>query len=126
MKQFFLEFFTWWNSATLGTRFHTWRHGTPVGSDEFGNLYYRDGATDRRWVIYAGSVDPSTIPPGWHGWIHHKVDTAPSSETYRARDWQRAHRPNQTGTPLAYRPKGSLLGGKERPKVAGDYEAWKP
>ncbi|MGO4841289.1 NADH:ubiquinone oxidoreductase subunit NDUFA12, partial [Rhizobiaceae sp. 2RAB30] len=27
MKKFLLQFFTWWNSETLNTRFHTWRHG---------------------------------------------------------------------------------------------------
>ena len=40
MKTFLLQFFTWWNGQTLGTRFHTWRHGTKVGQDEFGNVYY--------------------------------------------------------------------------------------
>ena len=37
MKQFLTQFFTWWNGETLGTRFHTWRFGKPVGQDEFGN-----------------------------------------------------------------------------------------
>ena len=41
MKKFLLQFFTWWNGATLYTRFHTWRHGAEVGTDEFGNTYYR-------------------------------------------------------------------------------------
>ena len=29
MKTFLLQFFTWWNGQTLGTRFHTWRHASP-------------------------------------------------------------------------------------------------
>ncbi|MHA7884845.1 MAG: NADH:ubiquinone oxidoreductase subunit NDUFA12, partial [Nitratireductor rhodophyticola] len=43
MKKFLLQFFTWWNGQTLGTRFHTWRKGTRVGEDEFGNTYYEGG-----------------------------------------------------------------------------------
>ena len=102
MKTFFLQFFTWWNGQTLGTRFHTWRHGKPVGRDEQGNAYY-EGGTDsegrtRRWVIYNGVADASRIPPGWHGWMHHRVDTAPSHENYQPREWQKPHQANLTGT----------------------------
>jgi NADH:ubiquinone oxidoreductase subunit len=130
MKKFLLQFFTWWNGQTLGTRFHTWRHGTEVGRDEFGNIYY-EGGTDsegrtRRWVIYADLAEASMIPPGWHGWIHHRVDTPPSKENYAAREWQKPHLPNLTGSAAAYRPKGSLLSGTHRPQVTGDYDAWTP
>jgi NADH:ubiquinone oxidoreductase subunit len=31
-----------------------------------------------------------------------------------------------TGTPLAYRPPGSLLAEGKRPKATGDYEPWRP
>ena len=41
MKTFLLQFFTWWNGQTLGTRFTTWRMGVPVGTDKAGNHYYR-------------------------------------------------------------------------------------
>lgn len=125
MKQFLLQFFTWWNGQTLGTRFHTWRKGERVGEDEFGNVYHqsKDG---RRWVIYSGVTEPSQIPEGWHGWIHGRVDTPPSKEDYKPRDWQLPHRPNMTGTPAAYRPKGSVASQEKRPEVTGDYEAWSP
>jgi methylenetetrahydrofolate reductase (NADPH) len=48
MKNFLLQFFTWWNGQTLGTRLYTWRMGEKVGTDEFGNTYYRTrgGAKD--------------------------------------------------------------------------------
>ncbi len=134
MKTFLLEFFTWWNGQTMGTRFHTRRHGEFVGNDEFGNRYFRTkgGAIDpalgfeRRWVIYNGPIEASTTPPGWNGWLHHTVDVPPSRETYAPRDWQMAHRQNYTGTPLAYRPRGSTLSTGERPPATGDYEAWTP
>lgn len=130
MKNFFLQFFTWWNGQTLGTRFWTWRTGTKVGEDEMGNVYYEggkdvDGYT-RRWVIYAGEAEGSAVGSGWHGWLHHRVDTPPSKEDYKPYDWQKTHQPNLTGTPAAYRPKGSMLNPELRPEVTGDYDAWTP
>lgn len=130
MKTLLLQIFTWWNGQTLGTRFHTWRKGRKVGQDQFGNIYY-EGGTDsegrtRRWVIYNGLAEASSIPPGWHGWMHHRVATPPSAENYASRDWEKPHIPNMTGTAKAYRPRGSVLGHAERPRVTGDYDAWTP
>ena len=134
MKDLLIQFFTWWNGQTWGTAFHTWRHGEKVGTDEFGNTYYRTrgGAIDpvvgfeRRWVIYNGVAEASTIPPGWYGWMHHRTDTPPTEEAYQPRAWMKPHRPNPTGTPAAYRPKGSILSTGERPNATGDYRAWQP
>jgi len=125
-KELLIETFTWWNGQTMGTRFFTWRKGQRVGTDDGGNVYYqtRDGA--RRWVIYKGEADASKIPPGWHGWMHHRTDTPPTAESYRPRDWQKTHQPNLTGTAGAYRPQGSLATGDVRPAVSGDYDAWTP
>lgn len=126
MKQFLLQLFTWWNGQTLGTRFWTWRHGAFVGADEFGNRYYSQKNGARRWVIYNGPAEASSIPPGWHGWMHYRTDIAPSDESYVAREWEKPHVPNLTGSALAYRPDGSLLNKGERPRVTGDYDAWSP
>ncbi len=126
MKQFLLEFFTWWNGATLGTRFYTWRKGTFVGTDEFGNRYYRDKKNVRRWVLYDGDAEASRIPPGWHGWMHHRTDVPPTEDTYKPHPWEKPHLPNLTGTPAAYRPPGSILSASKRPEVTGDYEPWTP
>ena len=60
MKNFLLQFFTWWNGQTLGTRFFTWRKGERVGEDEYGNVYYRSN-DDRRWVIYADRPEASAV-----------------------------------------------------------------
>ncbi len=124
MKDFLLQFFTWWNGQTLGTRFTTWRKGELVGSDEGGNRYYRQRGGDRRWVIYKGAVEPSRIPPGWHAWMHHRVDEPPAP--YQPREWQKPHQANLTGTPQAYRPPGSILGPDPRTPGTPDYEAWQP
>lgn len=131
MLKFLTQFFTWWNGQNLNTRFYTWRRGQEVGRDEFGNIYYEGPDRDsegrtRRWVIYAGESDASQVPPGWHGWMHHRVDAPPTREEYRPREWQKPHQPNLTGTSGAYRPKGSILEGSHRPQVTGDYDAWTP
>ncbi len=135
MKNFLIHFFTWWNGATIATRFHTWRHGELVGRDEFGNHYYqtkgakKDPALGfvRRWVIYNGVAEASRIPPGWYGWMLHKIDTPPNKgEAYVPREWEMPHQPNMTGTPMAYRPQGSLLRGKGRGKDVESYQAWTP
>ncbi|MBA5776934.1 NADH:ubiquinone oxidoreductase subunit NDUFA12 [Stappia sp. F7233] len=126
MNSLFVQFFTWWNSATWGTRFFTWRKGEYVGADQFGNKYYRERGGKKRWVIYNGLAEASTIPPGWHGWMHHRVDTPPVDENYAPREWQKDHKPNLTGTAAAYRPQGSILTEDQRPKVSGDYQAWTP
>ncbi len=131
MKTFLLQFFTWWNRQTIGLRVFTWRSGVRVGEDEFGNVYYKTRKPhpllgERRWVVYNGVAEASMIPPGWHGWMHHKVDVAPPDEEYTPRDWQKPHRPNLTGTPGAYRPQGSILTPERRPKVTDDYDAWSP
>ena len=38
--QFIKKIFAWWNDATLGTLFFTWRRGVLIGHDEQGNSYY--------------------------------------------------------------------------------------
>jgi NADH:ubiquinone oxidoreductase subunit len=124
MKTFFLQFFTWWNGQTLGTRFWTWRKGVFVGSDEAGNRYYTDKAGKRRWVVYNGVAEASAIPPGWHGWMHHRDANPPAA--YQPHEWEKPHEPNLTGTPLAYRPPGSILRAKPQTPGEADYEPWKP
>jgi NADH:ubiquinone oxidoreductase subunit len=134
MKTFLLRFFTWWNGQTFGTQLWTWRHGEPVGDDEFGNRYFRTkgGKIDpvlhfeRRWVVYNGVAEASTVPPAWHGWLHHTVDVPPTQEKVTPMPWWKPHRPNLTGTPAAHRPVGSTLSQGRRPKATGDYKAWKP
>ena len=126
------QFFTWWNGETWATRFYTWRKGEFVGHDDLGNTYYRaksalpDSIPERRWVIYAGYSEASQIPSGWHGWMHHRVDTPPSQEKYVSREWELPHQENLTGSPAAYHPPGSIATGGKPPSAVPDYQAWKP
>jgi NADH:ubiquinone oxidoreductase subunit len=134
MKEFMLRLFTWWNSQTFGTQVWTRLYGEFVGDDEFGNRYYRTkgGKIDpvlrfeRRWVIYKEYAEASTVPASWHGWLHHIVDVPPTQTPAQAWPWEKPHRPNLTGTPLAWRPSGSVLAEGRRPPATGDYKPWTP
>jgi NADH:ubiquinone oxidoreductase subunit len=129
---FLKQLFTWWNAQTLNLRFYTWRKGEFVGEDEFGNRYYRAPSAlpasiaERRWVVYNGYAEASAIPPGWHGWIHHRDDEPPAKDSYRPREWEKSHSPNLTGTARAYRPPGSIVGSTRPKPLEPDYQAWKP
>jgi NADH:ubiquinone oxidoreductase subunit len=87
-----------------------------IGSDALGNTYFEapprkgkfkgDYTRPRRWVMYNGKPEASSVPPEWHGWLHYQT--------------------NVTGTNQAYRPPGHMLEGGKRDKATGDYEAWSP
>jgi NADH:ubiquinone oxidoreductase subunit len=123
---------------SIGTKLFTWLRGELVGTDQFGNRYFRDKrrkplkrgggreSRERRWVLYNGEAEASRVPSEWHGWLHHTVDQVPVPGVRKAHPWQKEHVPNLTGTPLAYRPPGSVLSGGHRAAAAGDYEPWQP
>ncbi|MCW8834896.1 MAG: NADH:ubiquinone oxidoreductase subunit NDUFA12 [Rhodospirillales bacterium] len=115
----------------VGTKLLTWFFGELVGTDEFGNRYYRNRRRRRhgrelRWVWYKGSPEPSKVPPEWHAWIHHTTDEPLTESAAQARDWQQGHLPNMTGTATAYRPSGHDRRGGHRGPATGDYQAWTP
>lgn len=113
----------------VGTWIYTLIFGERVGSDAFGNRYYRNRRAprygrERRWVIYKGRVEATKVPAEWHAWLHHTTD-APLTDV-KPRPWQRQHLPNLSGTAFAYRPKGHDLSGGQRQAATGDYEPWTP
>ena len=67
----------------------TWLRGELVGTDQYGNRYYRlkgdkpsrrgggRFSRERRWVIYNGEPEASKVPPEWHAWLHHTVNEVP-------------------------------------------------
>ena len=126
------KIFTWWNGATIGTLFTIAKRGVLVGTDENGNRYYqsRDNISydgrKRRWVVYEGYAEASKVTPDWHGWLRYTYDEPPTVAPLKRRRWERDHEPNMSGTPLAWRPQGSLAAEGVRPAATGDYEAWKP
>ena len=120
------QIFTWWDGATIGTAWFTWRHGQKVGSDVYGNVYYQSKKGDRRWVIYNGPNDASRIAPDWYGWMHRQIDDLPDKALPPVPKFHKPPTPNMTGTPNAYRPSGALERGGQRAAASGDYEAWVP
>ena len=84
--------------------------GRRVGTDRFGNSYWeahrlrRGYDRKRRWVLFAGEMEATNVPPEWHGWLHHA--SACRWTRAAAMPWQLEHQPNMTGTAQAYRPAG--------------------
>jgi NADH:ubiquinone oxidoreductase subunit len=118
---------TWWNGATFGTALWTKRHGSEIGRDEAGNLYFQSKSNPkRRWVIYSGSNDGSRIPPGWQAWLRGTIDELPDKALPSRRAFEKSSLPNLTGTELAYRPGGALGSGTKRAAATGDYQPWMP
>lgn len=119
--------------STIGTLIYTWMCGERVGSDTFGNRYYRSRGgrqkrygRERRWVVYNGIDEASKVPAEWHAWLHHISEAPLTDGAAKARPWQKPHLPNLTGTRFAYRPKGHQLAGGHRQRAPGDYEPWAP
>lgn len=123
----------WLHANALGTYLLTRRKGELVGQDELGNRYYRergakDWRTERRWVVFADGtdIDGSLVPPGWHGWLNHAREKAPSEAPLTVKRWEKEHLPNLSGSPQAYVPPGHERRGGQRQRATGDYEPWRP
>src|SRR5438876_10166682 len=121
--------------ATLGTRLLTWLRGEPVGTDAYGNRYYRlkgdkprrlgggRFSREKRWVIYNGEPEGSKVPPEWHAWLHPTVDELPRPDRPRS-SWDTPHQPNMTGRPHAYYLPASILRRGHSARATEDYEPW--
>jgi NADH:ubiquinone oxidoreductase subunit len=117
------------------TMLRTWLRGELVGEDPYGNRYYRERARghgaknwrkERRWVVFAHGPEPTTIPPGWVGWLHKRIEKPPSEQPLPVPFWGKEPLPNLTGTERAYLPPGAIQRGAQRAPATGDYEAWRP
>lgn len=113
---------------TIGTKLFTWLRGRVVGTDGVGNVYYtekpRGALRPRRWVVYKGAPEASSVPAEWHSWLHYTTDEPLPMQGRRA--WQKPHVPNVTGTAASYRPAGHDYNGGQRARSTGDYESWTP
>ncbi len=122
--------------TALGMWLYTRFKGKVVGSDHFGNRYFRERGggnvhpdslrKERRWVVYADEVEASRVPPEWHAWLHHTVTEPPPPGGPARQPWEKEHQRNRTGTGEAYRPPGHTLSGGKRARGTGDYEPWTP
>jgi NADH:ubiquinone oxidoreductase subunit len=118
--------------STVQIRLLTALKGEFVAEDALGHRYYRAkakiaGRPERRWVMYPGTPEASSIPPEWHGWLHHQQKDPPDQSTAKFRQsWQKPPQENLTGTNEAYHPRGHQLEGGRRDRATGDYRAWTP
>lgn len=124
-----ISILTW--LATLQIRLLIARRGEAVGTDRFGNRYFREkvarpGMKRRRWVLFAGEPEASLVPPEWHGWLHYTMDEPLPEHSAFHKSWVKPHQPNPTGTLDAYRPPGHPLRGGHRAAATGDYQPWTP
>ena len=98
----FKIFFTWWNKQTFGTFLKTLFFGKFVGSDEYGNKYYKN-KNDERWVIYSKNIEATRITSDWYLWIHHTIDKIPDKNDTKI-FMAKKHLENQTGTKNSFKP----------------------
>ena len=112
------KIFIWWNQDTFGTRLYTIFFGKFVGKDEFGNKYYHN-KKGKRWIIYSEEIDASKIPVEWYSWIHFTSNKIENEHKLKKHDWQKPHKPNLTGTDLAYYPN------KNKNVIQKKYKSWK-
>ena len=116
----FKIFFTWWNKQTFGTFLKTLIFGKYVGSDDYGNKYYKN-KNDERWVIYSKNIEATKITSDWYLWIHHTVDKIPDKHTEDKKYiWQKKHLENQTGTENSFKPVKI-----KKNNMKKKYETWK-
>ena len=111
--------FTWWNKQTFGTFLKTLFFGKFVGSDQYGNKYYKSKNNDERWVVYSSNIEATKITSDWYLWIHHTIDKIPENKISKF-SWQKKHLENQTGTKNSYKPVKIKKGNTKK-----NYETWK-
>ena len=118
-------------AMNIVTILNAWLNGELVGCDIFSNRYYRSkraklSGRERRWVLYKGKTEASSVPAEWHSWLHHTTDTPLSVDAVQLCFWQKEHQPNPSGTTEAYLPQGHEYMGGRRAFATGDYQSWSP
>lgn len=98
-----------------------------IATDCIGNKYYQSKKTDylgrkTRYVIYKNTVEPSSVPPIFHSWLHYLSDEISNDTKITDFAWQKDHHANLTGTKLAYNP----LKNNKRASVSSDYQPFQP
>ncbi len=111
-------FFTWWNKQTFGTFLKTLFFGKYVGSDEYGNKYFKSKKNER-WVIYSKNIEATKITSDWYLWMHHTIDKTPDSGDLKF-SWQKKHLENQTGSKNSFKPTKI-----KKNNLKKKYETWK-
>ena len=113
--------FIWWDGQTIGTKIYTKFFGNFVGSDEYGNNYFKSSDGTKRWINYKGICDASSISPSWYSWLHKTTNKVPSLEKDNL--LKKNIKDNYTITEKSkkYHPNNS-----KNHLIFNDYESWKP
>lgn len=96
-----------------------------MGEDEFENMYYEDQKPDfygckKRYVLYAPDLNIDSIPPLYHGWLHHTIEKFP--ESIKKYQWQKEHNPYNYFFSSVYNP----VVRKDAKKPYQKYSSWLP
>jgi len=130
------------NGMSTLLQLKTLKQGELKGVDQFGNQYYEGNAElpgRHRWVVFPSKklVDASSVPPEWHGWLHHMNDETPIERPFPVPAYLRPHERmamSAQGIDANYLPPGHLL--SHRPttfgktgehaddQIDGSYAAW--
>ena len=119
MNSFLASLFIWWRGQSIGTHLFTSVNGSYIGSDGWGNKYYKSKKGERRWVLYHKDCDASLIPPKWHSWLHKVVNEPPASSESIDFESEEMYK-NETGTHNSYHPN------KVSSSLQRYYTAWEP
>ena len=89
----------------------TFKQGTLVGIDKYGNKYYQNDryfVPRNRWVEYNDSTfldyDGSQVPAEWHNWLHYVCDDPPTKNPRVNYKWMIDHQENLSGSQKTYVP----------------------
>jgi len=60
---------------SLGFKLYSFFNGKLVHEDSLGNKFYHDKSNiNKRWVVYAPSLGPESLPTDYHNWLHGTSD----------------------------------------------------
>ena len=107
------------------TKLYSMLNGIEIGRDDNGNIYYMEkmslfSSYIKRWVVYKGDVEASSIPPAWHLWLHYTSDKIPENNKFVTPRWLKEPQANKSGSKKAYHPVNY------KQQIVPDYEPWRP
>lgn len=100
-----------------------------VGTDYNGNKYFEDTNQQigrHRWIVYNDlyDLDPTSVPPEWHGWLHYLNDYKPTEHQFNFPIYNAAAVRTDTGKGTCYNPKGAWKNAEQRKWTK--VQTWQP
>ena len=99
---------------SLGFKLFSYFNGTLKGRDPFGNSFYESKKdSSKRWVLYANTFGPESLPTQYHNWLHSTSDRFPDNNQ------------NISDVEIVVKKRVSKHTIKKK-KIDKGYSAWKP